>query len=119
MSLHLVADLEANRDRFVSRVRETKVVWGLRSEDGWAYCPSNTSERNVLLFWSDAAYAKRHAVEHWAEYVAAPINLDAFVDRWLRGMQEDWLLVGVNFNAELGGLECEPAELAQLLTSES
>lgn len=118
MSLHLVSDLEANKNRFVARVRESSVVWGLRSENGWAYCQSNHVDADVLLFWSDEAYAKRHAVCEWSAYQATAIDLDAFIERWLRGMQRDRCLAGVNFNADLAGLELEPMDLAQALTAE-
>lgn len=115
---HLLADLRANADRFVERVRETGEVWGLRSEKGWAYCPSNESETDILVFWSDRAYAARHAVEDWAEYVPTPMSIDDFIDSWLFGMHQDGLLVGTNFNADLAGLELEPRELAEALTRE-
>ena len=116
MTLHLLSDLEANRDRFISHVRESRVLWGLRSEGGWAYCRSNHSDADVLLFWSDEAYAKRHAVAEWSHYQATQIQFDAFIDGWLRGMHEDGALAGVNFNADLAGIELEPIELAQALT---
>lgn len=119
MSFHLVSDLDANKERFISRVRESRVVWGLRSENGWAYCQSNHKEADVLLFWSDEAYAKRHAVKEWSEYEATGIDFGAFIDGWLRGMHQDGGLAGVNFNAELAGLELEPMELAKALTSDA
>ncbi len=118
MTLHLMADLQDNHDRFVSRVRESGVVWGLKSEEGWANCPSNEDDRDVLLFWSDEAYARRHAVDEWAHYQPAEIDLDRFVDLWLRGMHQDGVLAGVNFNADLAGLEVEPVRLAQALKAE-
>lgn len=116
MALHLLADLEANKKRFIARVRETRQVWGLRATNGWAFCPSNhLDETDVLLFWSDEAYARRHATSEWAGHVPTPIALDAFIDRWLQGMHKDGLLAGVNFNADLAGLEVEPVELAREL----
>ncbi len=119
MSAHLVADLEANKERFVARVREAGVVWGLRSESGWAYCESNHTEADVLLFWSEEAYAKRHATKEWSAYKATAIQFDSFIDGWLRGMHEDGALAGVNFNADLAGIEVAPLELAKALTSEA
>jgi hypothetical protein len=119
MAAHLLADLEANRDRFISRVRVSRTIWGLRSDQGWAYCPSNHTDAEVLLFWSEEAYAKRLAVAEWAAYQATPIDLDAFVDGWLRGMHQDGALAGVNFNADLAGIELKPTELARALIDEA
>lgn len=118
MAMHLITDLQDNYDRFVTRVRQSKVVWGLKSEDGWANCPSNEYDCDVILFWSDEAYAKRLAANEWANYRPTMINFDDFVDKWLRGMHQDGVLAGVNFNADLAGLEIEPIELAQALTAE-
>ena len=116
MSLHLVADLQANKDRFVRRVIETGQVWGLRSDDGWANCPSNQNDPDVLLFWSDEAYARRLAENEWASYVPTAIDLASFIDSWLQGMHRDMVLAGVNFNADLAGLEIDPLDLARELT---
>lgn len=118
MATHLIADLRDNYDRFVSRVRESKTVWGLKSEEGWAYCPSNEIDCDVLLFWSEEAYAKRHAVGDWSNYKPAAIPLASFIDNWLHGMHEDGVLAGANFNADLAGLEIEAIELAKALTSD-
>lgn len=116
--MHLLADLHANADRFVASVKSTRVVWGLRSTEGWANCPSNHRDTDVLLFWSERAYAARHAREEWQAHEATSISLDSFIDDWLRGMSEDDLLVGVNFNADLAGLELTPQEVARMLTGE-
>jgi len=119
MALHLVADMQQNYERFVTRVRESESVWGLKSDDGWAYCPSNEYECDVLLFWSDEAYARRHAVKEWEDYKPVAIDLDSFIDNWLKGMHNDGVLAGINFNADLAGLEVEPSKLAQELTAAS
>jgi len=116
MSLQLAADLELLKERFIRRVREYGEVWGLRSEArGWAYCPSNDGDEDVLVFWPDRAYAARHAVEEWADYVPTVIALEAFMQRWLPGMQRDGALAGVNFNAALAGVELRPEALLEAL----
>ena len=115
MMLHLNAELQAGRDRFISAVRDSGVVWGLQSEEGWACCQSNDSDAQVLVFWSSQASARRHAQGEWAAYQSAPIALDDFVDTWLRGMHDDGMLAGVDFNADLAGSEMAPAELARAL----
>jgi hypothetical protein len=117
MSVHLVADLKANYESFVARVRASNLVWGLRDAEGWAVCPSNEYECDVYVFWSDEAYARQHCTDDWSTYQPASIELDAFLENWLPGMEHDDYLVGVQFNADLAGLEVEPAELARDLST--
>jgi hypothetical protein len=110
--LHDAATIRANHERFVERVAEKEVVWGLASATGFAVCPSNEDQqRTVLLFWSDRAYATRVQEGHFAEYRPAEISLFDFLFRWLSGMQQDRVLAGTNFNGDLAGLEVEAAEL--------
>jgi hypothetical protein len=40
------------------------------------------------------------------------------VEDWLAGMDEDGILVGPNWNAELDGLEIEPIEILKQLTED-
>lgn len=115
MGLHLRSDLEANCQRFITRVKASGVVWGLRSQKGWAVCSSNEYDCYVMPFWSDEAYARRLASNEWSQYLPASIALDAFVGQWLHGMHTDGMLVGVNFNADMAGIEMEPFELVQAL----
>ena len=118
MSLQLSADSQANHARFLERVRASGQVWGLRSADGWAVCPSNAEkDMDVLVFWSDKAYAARHVRDEWAEYVPTAISLDDFLGKWLPGMARDGVLVGTNWDANLFGAESAPVELAAQLTS--
>ena len=44
--------------------------------------------------------------------------LDEFIDDWLPGMDEDKLLVGVNWNAEFEGDETEPLDLLDELEAQ-
>lgn len=107
---------QENYERFVERVKVSGEVWGLQSAEGWANCPANDHEgRDVLIFWSDRAYASRHAKEYWSTYAPASIPLDAFIARWLPGMHKNQVLVGPNWDAHLCGLEIEPLEVARKL----
>lgn len=112
-----LATCEANYDRFIEQVTQSREVWGLRNpEGGWAQCPSSEfGEADVIVFWSEKAYAGRHAVNEWSEYSPIPINLMEFIGTWLKGMQQDGSLVGPNWDANLCGLEVEPVHLAQRL----
>lgn len=117
--LHLTADSQANHERFIRRVKESRTVWRLKSKDGWAVCPSNEYENTTVFpFWSDEAYAKRHCQNEWVKYVPTAIDLDSFIDSWLKGMHDDGALVGTNWNFDLAGIEVEPIDLAKQLLDE-
>ncbi len=106
---------ESHRN-FVERVVENEEVWGLRTEEGWVICDSNEFEdRQVMPFWSDRASAQQVATDEWAACEASSITIEDFIELWLRGMDEDGVLVGTNWDAELNGDEIEPAELAEEL----
>lgn len=112
MSMNLEIDSQRRYEKFVERVSLSQGVWGLKSDDGWAIVESNAYEdTGVMLFWSDKAYAKQCAAEEWDHYIPTLITLENFVQLWLHGLEEDELLVGVNWNKDLVGLEAEPLEL--------
>lgn len=111
------ASSDENHQRFIERVLANLTVWGLKSEDGWAVCSSNEyEETDVMPFWSDEAYARRAAKGEWENYIAAKIPLDEFIDGWLKGMHEEGVLVGTNWDAGLSGKEIEAIALAEALT---
>ncbi|MRX72813.1 DUF2750 domain-containing protein [Bacillus lacus] len=112
MEFDLTINSKRRYENFIKRVTESKLVWGLKSEDGWCVCESNEyEETEVMLFWSDEAYARQCAIEEWSHYKPASISLQEFMDSWLYGMNQDGVLVGVNWNAKLIGLEVESYDL--------
>ncbi|MGG3623509.1 DUF2750 domain-containing protein [Bacillus gobiensis] len=83
-------------------------------------CESNEYEDTAaMLFWSDEAYARQCAIEEWSDYKPTSIPLEEFMNNWLYGMNQDCLLVGVNWNVKLIGLEVEPYELYKELEERS
>lgn len=116
MELDLTINSKRRFENFIKRVSESKTVWGLENEDGWSVCESNEYEdTEVLPFWSDEAYARQCAIKGWSDYKPSAIPLEVFMNNWLNGMNEDGLLVGVNWNAKLIGLEVEPYDLLKEL----
>jgi hypothetical protein len=110
--LQSTATVQENHERFVRRVIASEVVWGVRNESGFQSCESNEDDsRRVLLFWSDAAYARRAISRDYPECQAAGIELFNFLYRWLPGMAGDEILVGPNYTADPCGLELDPLEL--------
>ena len=103
-----------NFEVFLEDALATGCVWGLEGEEGWALCPSLSNEDiDVMPLWSQPEHAQIHCNEEWAEYEVVPISLEELLDDWLPGMHEDVLMVGVNWNAEMEGLEMEPLDLLE------
>ena len=114
--LHDAATIRAHHNRFVTRVVETEVVWGLEGSEGFASCPSNDNEdREVLMFWSDRASAAHVQHNAFPEYAPAEMTLFDFLFRWLSGMERDRVLAGTNWNGDLAGHEVEAADLRDQL----
>lgn len=116
MTTPLTDDVDENYERFVEDAFATGCVWGLQNEEGFAVCSSNNSDDiDVMPFWSQPEYAQQHCVDDWANYKVVPIALEELLDDWLPGMHEDVVLVGVNWNEHLEGLEVEPLDLLELI----
>ncbi len=109
-------DLEQNYRLFIEDVLDSGEVWALKSTKGWVFCESEEyEETDVIPVWSNKADAKAQCADEWANNKIEVIDLKSFVENWLTGMDEDGLLVGPNWNANMEGLEVEPGELAHEL----
>ncbi|MDB6026527.1 MAG: hypothetical protein JWM68_2750 [Verrucomicrobiales bacterium] len=117
--LHMSENTGSSKERhrkFIEQVLETGEVWGLQSVDGW--CVSGDEGKESMPFWSDRAGAAACAKEEWSGFEPTSIPLEEFVENWLPGMAEDGVVVGTNWNADLGGVESKPLELKQELEKE-
>ncbi|MBB6271402.1 hypothetical protein HDF26_001829 [Pedobacter cryoconitis] len=98
--------------KFIERIVEFEIVWGLKSKDGWASAPVNVEEDTITIpFWSDKAYARQLAKEEWKDYTPTQIPLTSFLENWLTGMSDDHHLAGTNWDANLIGKESDPQQL--------
>lgn len=111
---------EAGLQHFLSRVRVTGEVWVLESSEfGYANCASDDDEdTDVILFWSSAELAAKHQRDEWELHQPSMMSAEDFVERWLRGMHDDGVLAGVDWDEDFNGVEIDAAELARLLTEE-
>ena len=115
------ADEEYNR--FIRSIIGSQTLYTLVSDEGdIAECPSTEYEEDdgepvpVFCVWHDRAQAEACKVEEWADYQLEALPLDFFLHEWLVSMDQDAVLLGVDFDSELYGLEIEPVEvLADLL----
>ncbi|ATM00179.1 hypothetical protein A9R10_15980 [Aeromonas piscicola] len=112
----LTDNLDANFQLFIEEVRESGQVWGLRYGEDWVVCRSAEFEdADVMPLWSAEVDARLHCVDEWADYEPEVIELEEFLDIWINDLDEDDVLIGPNWNADLEGQELEPIELAKAL----
>ena len=120
MTEPLSDDLDQNYDQFIAEAIDLGCVWALEGEDGFALCPSvDNDELDVMPLWSQPEYAEAHCKDEWSVYEPVPISLEELLDDWLPGMHSDVLLVGVNWNTDLEGLEIEPLDLMEDIDQEA
>lgn len=100
---------------FVRTVTASGTLWGLRAKT-WARSAA-AGEREALALWSTRASATRCIDGAWADFVAAPIDLDAFVEQWLPGMAEDGIVAVLMATPTRAGVIVEPRALAGSLTA--
>jgi len=107
-------DLDANYNQFLTDAVDTGCVWGLEGPDGWALCDSESyPDAQVMPFWSQPEFAELHCVDEWRIYKVVAVSTEEFLDDWLPGMHDDQFLVGINWNADLAGMEVEPLDLLE------
>lgn len=107
-------DIDQNYNLFIEEAITTGCVWGLEGPEGWALCDSESfSGATVMPFWSQPEYAKVHCQEEWQDYQVVPVSTEEFLDDWLTGMHDDQIIVGINWNDDLAGMETEPLDLLE------
>ena len=105
--------IDDNYIKFVQQVAAAKLVWGLKSKQGWANSHSRDSEDvGVIPFWSDKALAKSCARDDWKGYLPVAIPLAEFLESWCIDMAENEALVGANWDANMNGNESDALTVA-------
>ena len=119
-----VAAAQEAHEAFLCRAVEHQSVWTVWGRTGPLIVESNFTPddetdgnrvaRDVYLFFSDEAYARRALRESWPDIPSCStrnISLFDFLYRWLPGLHRDRHLAGANWTGDLIGLEVEPSEL--------
>jgi len=106
------APAQDGRRHFIAHAIEQETVWFLENDDGAAYVESASDEDAVvLLFWSQRADAKRARKTRFKEYEVVELSLLEFLFKWLPGMADDEVLIGVNWTGAPDELELDPEQL--------
>ncbi|MHC0444841.1 DUF2750 domain-containing protein [Flavobacterium sp. 3-218] len=117
-------DVRLNYEKFIKKVCETNIVYGLKNEMGFATSASNELEDEegnpieIICFWSEEIRAKVCSKNGWEDYKPVEIQLNDFIENWCVGMDNDGLLVGLNFDQNMFGYEIEGYDLILVLLAE-
>ncbi|MCK8045551.1 DUF2750 domain-containing protein [Shewanella sp. 1CM18E] len=105
-------------ESFINNVKQSQVVWGLQDEtgEGWVVCDSSEYEAtDVMPLWSEEAQAKSHCTEEWQDYTAVAITLEEFLEFWVSDLNDDGVLIGIDWIADQECQEVDPIVLATSL----
>ena len=102
---------------FVEKVVDEQELWTLKNDDGFATMASE-SGGFCIPFWPHPEYAQSMAVNEFEGCSPVAIPLDAFMEKWLPGMDKDGHTLSV-FPALEGQHAVMPAsELLEALEAE-
>jgi hypothetical protein len=102
---------------FYRDAARTRVVFTVRDAGGYP-APESREGVRAQPFWSSRARAERivATVPAYAGFEVEEIALDAFLERWLPGLEVDGLRVGVNWSGPRAtGYDVEPGAVRAAL----
>ncbi|WP_286267457.1 DUF2750 domain-containing protein [Thalassotalea atypica] len=104
--------------QFLDAVKESQEIWALQEKDGedWVVLDSiNFENAEAMPLWSSSDLAMVHCVEEWADYVPNKISLSDWFEFWVEDLNEDDIIIGVNWAGDETCLEVELADFTQAL----
>lgn len=111
----------AHADAFVSEALATNTVWAIRDASGFP-TSTNSSGETAMPFWSMESRARRviEGLDAYRGFEPVQLELETFTARWLAGLQNDGLMVGLNWSGErASGYDMKPADLRARLDAQT
>jgi hypothetical protein len=108
---------ERRYEYFVKKTADQGMVWSLRSEGGWVLAGDDEG-RLMVPVWPHGRFAQACASGDWEGHDACAIELDAWLERWIPGMQRDQRLVAVFPTPQVRAMVVPPDRLREDLEEE-
>lgn len=105
---------------FIKEILDNQTVWTVKDEQGYP-TSTNLIGETSLPFWSLKSRTEKiiENVPAYKSFQPHEITLDEFVNRWLPGMEEDGLNVGVNWSGSKAiGYDIKPKDLIERVNYE-
>lgn len=111
---------------FVQEAVTSEKIYVIMGPDGAAgsfstnYFDENNDHFPLIPFWTDSylTEARSCVVENGDEFQIIYIPLLEFVESWLPGMNEDEVIVGLNWTDDMTGPEIMPMDLLEMIMDE-
>ena len=105
---------------FIKEIIEQRKVWTIRDEGGIP-TSTNIDGETSMPFWSLKSRAEKviENVPSFMGFQAFEIDFDAFLNRWLTGLEKDGLYLGVNWSGKQAkGYDVKPREVLERINNE-
>jgi len=109
------SSLHANS--FYKDVANNRQVWGIRDKDG-VPAPKGDGGKRAMPFWSTFQRAQNIVTnsDAYSGFEIFELTWEVFRDRWLVGLDQDSLLVGVNWSGQKAvGYDVEPTTVKEAI----
>jgi len=103
---------------FLAEVKPTQSLWALqdKSSEDWVVLDSpNFENTDVMPLWSSAELAQQHCIDEWSDYTPSEISLADWFEFWLEDLNEDNVIVGINWQGDDEYVEMELSDFTQAL----
>lgn len=110
----------AQTSAFFAEVMKYGELYTVRDEGGFP-APVNRTGLRAMPFWSRESRVRRvvDEVPAYRGFIPVRLTLAEFRDRWIPGLSDDGIQIGVNWSGELAtGYDLTPAEVLAGLREE-
>ena len=115
-----MSDLNSALAAFAKDIKASQTLWALQdsaSED-WVVLDSvNFENSESMPLWTTEEAAKAHCIDEWQDYSPAKISLAEWLEFWVEDLNEDGIIIGVNWPISGDCLEAELAEFTQAVAA--
>lgn len=105
---------------FLTQAKPSQMLWALqdKASEDWVVLDSIAYENtDVMPLWSSAALAQQHCIDEWANYIPCEILVSDWLEFWLEDLNQDGVIIGVNWQDDDKYLEMELADFTQALAT--
>ncbi|SFC62167.1 DUF2750 domain-containing protein [Pseudoalteromonas denitrificans] len=105
---------------FLAELKPTQTLWALqdKASEDWVVLDSiNFENTDVMPVWSNNELAQQHCVDEWKSYVPAEIPVADWLEFWAEDLNEDGVIIGVNWQEEGECLEVDLSAFTQGIAS--